>query len=116
MTGMDLQKEGWISPDDGVLVRDLNQNGLIDNGSELFGNQTVLYDGRKAKNGFEALADLDSNQDGVFDYYDPAYQEILIWQDKNQNGSSEYDELFTLEEIGIDLIGLAYKNPIIPDN
>ena len=27
---------GWIHPEDGLLVRDINSNGLIDSGAELF--------------------------------------------------------------------------------
>ena len=80
------EKTGWIGKDDGILVRDLNNNGQIDNGSELFGNQTILSNGEKAANGFEALADLDSNRDGVFDGDDEAFGEIKVWQDLNQNG------------------------------
>ncbi len=80
------EKTGWIGKDDGILVRDLNNNGQIDNGSELFGDQTVLSNGKKAANGFEALADLDSNQDGVFDGDDDAFGEVMVWQDLNQNG------------------------------
>ena len=50
------EKSGWVSKDDAILVRDLNNNGQIDDGSELFGDQTILSDGEKAANGFEALA------------------------------------------------------------
>jgi hypothetical protein len=39
----------------------------IDDGSELFGNNTILSNGNKAANGFEALKDLDSNNDGKID-------------------------------------------------
>ena len=59
-----------MSPDDGFLVRDINGNGTIDTGRELFGDNTLLSDGTIAANGFEALADLDSNADGVVDVND----------------------------------------------
>lgn len=67
------EKTSWVGKDDGLLVRDLNNNGQIDNGTELFGNNTVLSNGQKATNGFEALADLDSNNDGVFNNQDAAW-------------------------------------------
>ena len=66
------ENTGWVGKDDGLLVRDINGNGQIDNGTELFGNNSVLSNGKKAKNGFEALKDLDSNQDYVFDQNDAA--------------------------------------------
>ena len=87
------EKSGWVSKDDAILVRDLNNNGQIDGGSELFGDQTILSNGEKAANGFEALADLDSNQDGVFDGDDEAFGEIKVWQDLNQNGVVDDGEL-----------------------
>ena len=109
------EKTGWIGKDDGILVRDLNNNGQIDDGSELFGDQTILSNGEKAANGFEALADLDSNHDGVFDGDDEAFGEIKVWQDFNQNGIAEYDELQTLEEIGISAVNLDYENQSVTD-
>ncbi|MBL8382203.1 MAG: hypothetical protein JNM90_03945, partial [Burkholderiales bacterium] len=47
---------GWISADDGFLVRDRNGNGSIDDGTELYGDATALPGGGTARNGFEALA------------------------------------------------------------
>ena len=92
---------GWLSGDDGWLVRDLNGNGTIDDGTELFGDNTRLADGTRAPDGFAALADLDSNQDGVIDANDAAFGELKVWQDANQDGISQAGELKTLSELGI---------------
>ena len=45
---------GWVKGDDGLLVLDRNGNGVIDNGSELFGDATMV-NGVKATDGFSAL-------------------------------------------------------------
>lgn len=50
--------------DDDLLVWDINGNGQIDSGAELFGKNTVLSNGSKAANGFAALDDIDNNDDG----------------------------------------------------
>ena len=55
------ENTGWVDKDDGLLVRDINNNGKIDDGTELFGNNSVLSSENKATNGFDALADLDTN-------------------------------------------------------
>ncbi|MBR1778037.1 MAG: calcium-binding protein [Alphaproteobacteria bacterium] len=43
------EKSGWISADDALLVRDVNEDGEINDGSELFGDQTVLSNGQKGR-------------------------------------------------------------------
>ena len=80
------------------MVRDINGNGQIDDGTELFGNNSVLSNGQKAANGFEALKDLDSNNDGLFNNQDAAWNGVKIWKDNNQNGSLDEGELLTLEQ------------------
>ena len=69
---------GWVDRSDGLLVRDINTNGKIDNGTELFGDNTKLKNGQKATSGMEALADLDENNDGVVDINDTVFAEQLI--------------------------------------
>ncbi len=51
---------GWIGADDGILVRDLDANGMIDIRPRAFGIDTLKHDGKNAVDGFEALADLDT--------------------------------------------------------
>ena len=92
------ESTGWVGADDGLLVRDINNNGKIDNGTELFGNNSVLSSGQKAANGFEALAELDSNSDGVFNGSDTAWNQVKVWKDANQNGEVDSGELLTLEQ------------------
>ncbi|WP_344804195.1 hypothetical protein, partial [Allohahella marinimesophila] len=92
---------GWVNSDDGVLVLDRNSNGTIDNGGELFGDQTVKADGTVATDGFDALADMDSNGDNIVDASDAAFADLRVWRDLNQDGISQADELFTLEQAGV---------------
>ena len=101
---------GWISADDGLLVRDINGNGIIDNGTELFGDNTKLKNGGAAQHGFAALADLDSNGDKVIDAKDAAFKELRVWRDINQDGISQNDELFTLQSLGIKSFNTAYTD------
>ena len=102
-------KSSWISGDDGILARDINGDKEINSGAELFGNFTQLKNGELAKNGFEALKDLDSDDNGVFDESDKAFNEILVWQDYNSNGKAENGELKSLSEHGIKSINLKFS-------
>ncbi|MCM1500844.1 MAG: hypothetical protein NC124_20490, partial [Clostridium sp.] len=109
------EKIGWVSPEDGLLVRDLDKNGKIDSGRELMGDLTEVADDLTAANGFEALAHFDTNADGVINARDAIYRELQIWQDKNQNGTVDDGELMSLEEAGVAGINLAYDNINITD-
>lgn len=98
---------GWVSGSDGLLVLDRNNNGSIDSGAELFGEHTVLSDGSVAKDGFEALAELDTDGNGKIDHLDASWSSLSIWQDANENGASEQGEILTLHELGINEISLS---------
>ena len=93
----------WIYNNDAFIAIDKNNNGAIDNGSELFGNKSIsnnayAYTNPNAKNGFESLKELDSNNDGIIDEKDKEFTNLLLWQDKNSNGISETDELIKLSD------------------
>lgn len=70
---------GWITPEDGFLVLDRNGDDVINGGSELFGDSTQLKDGTLAKNGYEALSDLDTNHDKKIDANDDQFSQLRVW-------------------------------------
>ena len=104
---------GWVGAGEAIVVRDLNGNGTIDSGREIFGDNTLLTRGPKAgqraADGFEALADLDSNNDGQFNAADAAFASVKLWKDANQNGISEAGELFTFAQLGVQGIKVSGK-------
>jgi len=102
----------WVLPmtDDAFLAHDLNGNGLVDDGSELFGSGTWLeLESRLAPNGFIGLAQHDSpalggNGDGMITRDDEVWSRLLLWNDLDADGVSEDSELIDLAEAG--LVGL----------
>ena len=63
------------------------------------------------KTGLAALAFYDQpanggNGDGKIDALDAVYSRLLVWVDKNHDGISQPDELFTLAQLGITSISL----------
>ncbi|WP_229039885.1 calcium-binding protein [Pseudomonas aeruginosa] len=107
---------GWVAKDDGFLVWDRNGNGTIDNGGELFGVDFVKSNGQKASDGFDALRDLDSNRDGIFDVKDEQFGELKIWQDLNQDGIAEANELKSLDGHNITAINLDIEKSTEDNN
>ena len=52
------ENTSWIDKNDGILINKTSITNNITNGSELFGNHTLLRDGSLANNGFEALGEF----------------------------------------------------------
>ncbi|OWQ92884.1 beta strand repeat-containing protein [Sphingopyxis witflariensis] len=88
----------WNSSNDGILAVDLDGNGKIDSGTEIF---TPGFGGGNFANGVAALASLDDNGDGVVDANDAAFAKLLVWRDANADGVSDAGELSSLTDQGI---------------
>ena len=103
------EKTSWISSTDGFLVLDLNHNGVIENGGELFGSYTKLANGNYAKNGYEALAQYDLNGDSEINSSDAIFTDLRVWQDLDGNGVTNAGELKSLNDLNISSIKLFFS-------
>ncbi len=91
------ERTGWIGADDAMLVLDRNRDGLITTGSEI----SFVSDLPGATSDLEGLVAFDLNGDGHLSTLDDSFGNFMIWQDANQNGISEANELSTLSDAGI---------------
>jgi len=91
----------------GFLAYDKNENGKIDNGSELFGPQT--------NNGFKELAKHDNDKNNWIDENDSIFNSLKVWQ-KNDTGENNLVSLIDLNIGAIYLgevqSGFSYQNSI----
>lgn len=83
-----------LSAGSGYLALDRNEDGIINDGSELFGT--------KSGNGFEDLAQYDLDNNGWIDENDAVWDKLKIWT-KDENGQ---DVLYTLAQKGVGAICL----------
>lgn len=83
-----------------MLALDLDEDGQIESGAELFGNATSCGESR-CVDGTRALAQYDRNGDQIIDTRDPVYARLLLWRDENRNGVSDASELTALSDSGI---------------
>jgi hypothetical protein len=101
------ERVGWASPREGLLALDVNRNGRIDNGGELFGTAT--------QNGFEVLARYDDNRDGRIDTADSLWTNLLVWRDADRDGVSDAGELTAITGNDVSGISLAGGEPGLVD-
>lgn len=101
-----LRDTGWACKNAGFLAIDKNQNGIIDNGEELLGNNNGFYD----------LLLYDDNKDYLINQQDAIYKDLLIWEDINCDGISQKEEITSLTERGVAWLSLKYKQTIFELN
>ncbi|WP_296561294.1 hypothetical protein [uncultured Acetobacterium sp.] len=90
-----LDQVSFVGPGSGFLALDLNGDGKINDGSELFGPQSG--------NGFDDLAKYDSDGNNWIDENDPIYDKLQIWS-KDAAGN---DVLMALGQKGVGAIYLG---------
>lgn len=102
------ERLGWVRGGDGMLVRDLDGNGMIDDIGEMFGNDHTP--------GFTQLAGLDGNHDGKISTLDngladfngdgtvdasDTFASLKVWIDANEDGKTDAGELKSLASLDI---------------
>uniref|UniRef100_A0A7C5V1K0 VCBS repeat-containing protein n=1 Tax=Caldicellulosiruptor owensensis TaxID=55205 RepID=A0A7C5V1K0_9FIRM len=93
----ELDKVSLLSKGNGFLALDKNQNGKIDNGSELFG--PALNDG------FLELSQYDSDKNGWIDENDEVFSNLLVWIKTESE-----DKILKIKELNIGAIFLGNIN------
>jgi hypothetical protein len=107
----DFEQISFVGVGSGFLALDLNEDGVVNNGKELFGPSSG--------DGFADLSALDGDGNGWIDENDPIYDKLRIWT-KDENGN---DTLLALGKKGVGAIFLgnvsteyALKNPVNRQN
>ncbi|MBF0405921.1 MAG: hypothetical protein HQM10_01100 [Candidatus Riflebacteria bacterium] len=98
-----LDKTAWVQGDTALLVYDENENGTIDNGKELFGDQNG------EANGFEELKKYDDNGDNVIDNKDKIFNALKVYRDLNGDRKIGQNELTSLSGTGIEKLNLNFQ-------
>ncbi len=119
----EAEMTAWTLPqsEDAFLWLDLNRNGRVDSGRELFGTATLMPDASMARHGFEALAVYDSrevggNSDGLISSQDLIWTHLLLWIDRNHDGRTGRGEVSRLVDHSIVALGLDYREALAYDN
>lgn len=86
----------FVAPGSGFLVFDRNQDGLVNDGLELFGPNSG--------NGFSELATFDEDKNGWVDENDSGFKDLQVW---SRNAKGE-DALQSLNEVGVGAISLKH--------
>ena len=91
-------RTAWITGNDALLALDRNHDGIINDGTELFGDQNG------AKDGFAELAKYDGNKDGRIDSNDDVFSSLILLR---ADGSTT-----NLADAGISAIDLTFITPL----
>jgi len=97
-----LDSTAWVKGNTALLTYDRNGNGVVDNGSELFGDQNG------AAHGFEELGKYDANGDRKITILDPIFKALKLYRDLNGDGKMSKNEFSSLSELGIKALNLNF--------
>ena len=69
----------WLNDDEAILINDINNNGLVDSGLEIIGNN---YNNTSSPDSFTLLKKFDTNKDGIIDSKDS--HNLALWIDSEK--------------------------------
>lgn len=99
----------WLK-EDGWLVLNDYEDGIIRDGRQLFGDKSAQVNREgKQPNGYAALRTFDDNHNDFIDSTDGVWRLLGIWRDLNHDGLSQRGEVVSLDSLGITAISLDYK-------
>ncbi|MGK6324727.1 calcium-binding protein [Sphingomonas sp. DT-51] len=93
------EKVSWFEPSDGILVADLDKDGVIASAVDLFG--------AGPSDAFASLSTFDQNGDGKIDSNDQVFSDLRVWIDANADGVAADSELLSLEKVGVRSVSVA---------
>lgn len=104
------QQVTWTGKREGFLTLDLDKNGRITSGRELFGDRSLCGSDRCA-DGAAALAvhdqrSMGGNADGRIDARDAVFSSLGVWVDANHDGRTQAAELRGLGDYGVTGVSL----------
>jgi hypothetical protein len=91
----------WVRPELGLLVWDPLKCGEVKSARQLFGNYTFQI---FRQNGYDAMAALDDNRDGVLSGAE--LEGMSVWFDRDADGRSTAAEVTPLPELGVQAIAV----------
>jgi len=94
-----IEERPWIKPTTGLLAWDIDRDGRITSGRELFGSVTgwLFF-----PNGYRAMDMLDDNRDGLLTIGE--LKGLCAWFDRDSDGQSDDGEVVSVESLGITAI------------
>ena len=105
LDGSGLQRPwGWIKPEAAWLVFDRDHQGNINSGLQMLGAVSfwIFWE-----NGYQALAALDDNGDGLVEGHE--LEGLALWRDRDGNGVSEPGEVRPVADWGITALSTAHR-------
>lgn len=108
----DKKQISWLTqdPQEYYFLTLPNSRGEVLGIEQMFGDNTAGPDGTFAPNGYAALAKYDEDGDHLITPYDPVFEKLRLWDDRNRDGLAQPEELLKLKDKSIQLIDLRFDD------
>lgn len=91
------EKTGWIMPGDALFVIDHNGSGSVDRKDEF---ALSTFANEEGGTDLDGLRSFDTNNDGIFDSQDQAFDKAGLWIDQNADAVFDDGEFVSANDFG----------------